>query len=123
MNQQICYASIAIYSKHNAETEITSALGISPSRTGERNGTFSWIYSSQGLSEGGTAEEHACLLKDVFEKKTSQLTRLSEEGAEIRIWVYFGIREINESFVLDKDFVKWISLFDADIYVDVWKSS
>lgn len=61
-------------------------------------------------------------MKDAFEARTKEIIRLVDEGCEIRVWIYFESLDINRAFVLNDDFIGLISLFKADVYVDVWGS-
>ena len=114
------YASIAIYSKRNMAQEISDYLQITPSTATEKNGIFSWIYSTIDAANCGSLEQHVELLRSTFIGRTSELTALSSAGCEFRVWIYFASGEINQAFVLSPEFIKWISVFDSDIYVDVW---
>lgn len=120
IKQLDCYASLAIYSGRNREEEISEALRVSPSLVGERKGIFSWIYSTQNEPHCRTIEQHLRFLKRRIGSGKQELVRFEEEGCEIRIWVYFGIEEMNGSFVLEPNFLAWLSSFGADICVDVW---
>lgn len=120
MTSQICYASLAIYTKSNRENEISELLAVSPSLVGERRGTFSWIYSTKDSPNIASVEKHLRCIREKFEHTTHVLTRLSSEGGEIRVWIYLGLSEINHAFVLPDDFIKWLASFDADICVDTW---
>lgn len=123
MTSQICYASLAIYTKSNRENEISEFLGTSPTLVGERRGTFSWIYSTKDSPGIATVEEHLQCIREKFEQATHALTRLSSEDGEIRVWIYLGLAEINHAFVLPEDFIKWLASFSADICVDTWADS
>lgn len=120
MTSNVCYASLAIYAKRDREAEVVSLLGDAPSLTGERRGTFSYIYSTRGAFESASIEEHLQYIQDRFLASTQALVSLSAEGCEMRIWIYFGIAEINRAFVMRDGFIKWLSLFGADVCVDAW---
>ncbi|WP_162435336.1 DUF4279 domain-containing protein [Pseudoxanthomonas koreensis] len=120
MSSSVCYASLAIYAKHDREAEIVDLLGSAPSLAGERRGTFSCIYSTRDVLEHASVEEHVQYLQEKFSDSTQALTRLSDEGCEIRVWIYFGVAQVNRAFVLQDGFIKWLSLFNADVCVDAW---
>jgi len=120
MNPPIFYTSLAIYSKQDISDEIERVLEVIPTRTGEKGGTFSWIYSTQGASNCHTIEEHLQLLKSQFYKKTHELNVLSAEMSEIRVWIYFGMEDVNQAFIVSPELISWLSVFGADVCVDVW---
>jgi len=120
MTSNVCYASLAIYTKHDREAEIIGLLGDAPSLTGERRGTFSYIYSTRNMIENASIEEHLQCIQDRFSDLTQALVSLSDEGCEMRIWIYFGVAGINRAFVLQGGLIKWMSSFGADVCVDAW---
>ena len=120
MVSSICYASLAIYAKRDREEEIAGLLGDTPTLTGERRGIFSCIYSTRGVVESASIEEHLQCIKDKFSDATQALVRLSGDGCEMRIWIYFGVAETNHAFVLQDGFIRWIASFGADVCVDAW---
>ncbi|MEO8460331.1 MAG: hypothetical protein ABI451_07370 [Dokdonella sp.] len=120
MTQRVCYASLAIYSKSNVLEEISGALQKQPVLTGDRAGKISWIYSTRDELRDGSIEDHLKSLKLQFNGVTQELTRFSKKGLDIRVWIYFGAKDVNQSFLLSEDFLTWISMFGADICVDVW---
>lgn len=122
MKQQICYASLAVYSKQDMVQEIGEALRQEPSRTGQRNGTYSWIYSTQDAASCSTVEQHVSLLKATLDPSTQALIRLSKNGCEIRAWIYFGLIDTNQAFVMSAEFITWLASFGADICVDAWSN-
>lgn len=119
MTSGVCYASLAIYAKRDREAEIVGLLG-TPSLTGEKRGNFSYIYSTRGTIEHASVEEHLHYIQDRFSGSTEALVRLSEEGCEMRVWIYFGVAQVNHAFVLQESFIKWLSSFSADVCVDAW---
>lgn len=120
MKQQVCYTSLAIYSKQDITQDVCEALQRAPSRTGERNGTYSWIYSTQNESGISTVEQHIDLLKEYLNVGTEALIRMSREGCEMRVWIYFGLTDANQAFVVPPRFLAWLASFGADICVDIW---
>lgn len=119
--KQVVYASLAIYSPGNREGEISRALKMPASLVGERRGTFSWIYSTKGDMRYGTVEQHLQALKDCFAGVSHELSRFAANGCDMRIWIYFETSELNTAFVLEPDFIAWLSSFGADVCVDVWR--
>jgi hypothetical protein len=119
MKSNVCYASLAIYSKVDFSNDIFRELDVAPSRSGEKAGNFHWIYSTQ---EAGfrTVEKHLEQLMSWFEERTTGLKRLVDRGAEIRIWVYFGVAQINQAFVISPETIRWLAELGADVCVDVW---
>jgi hypothetical protein len=117
---QVCYASLAIYSGQQIKEVLSQALQVSPSLVGEKRGCFSWIYSTQDDLKSERIEDHLEALRSRFACHTDQLIRFVQEGCEVRVWIYYGVGEVNGSFVLDPSLIAWLSSFSADICVDVW---
>ena len=122
MASQVCYASLALYSKQKIEEEISAALGATPTLVGNRRGIFSWIFSTQDVTGLETVEDHVQSIRRHFAAHTEELVRLSKSGCEVRVWIYFGIAEVNRSFVLSAELIDWLSRFEADVCVDVWSN-
>ena len=120
MKPQVCYASLAIYSKRDCLEEVSRVLDIAPTTYREKSGVFSWIYSTKDEKSCKDLEQHLKLLRHRFNEATDNLVRLSHGDFEIRLWVYFGVGEINSSILLEEELIAWLALFRSDIYVDVW---
>lgn len=120
MGQPVCYVSLAIYSKRECGNRVGEVLRISPSLVVERNGTYSWIWSTKDELEENSVEDHFRLIKKMFFTRTQELISLASDGFEIRLWIYFGLSEANRSFVVDTELLKWLSSFGSDICVDAW---
>lgn len=118
------YASLAVYSENDLIDEVSRGLDAKPSRSGKRNDYFFLIYSTKEISLADSIEGHLLHLKSTFVSQTHELARLANEGARIRIWIYFGYGGynggINGSFVLSDEIITWISSFKGEIYIDVW---
>ena len=118
------YASLAAYSENDLIDELSRGLDAKPSRSGKRNDYFFWIYSTKDICFADSIEGHLLHLKSTFVSQTQELARLANEGAQIRIWIYFGYGGynggINGSFVLSDEIINWISSFKGDVSVDVW---
>lgn len=56
MKAQVCYASLAIYFKRDIEGKVTKLLETTPTSVGEKDGNFSWIYSTRHNSACETLE-------------------------------------------------------------------
>jgi len=117
---QVCYASLAIYSKRERQEEISRTLDISPTTHRETSGVFSWIFSTKDNQSCTDLEQHLKLLRHRFDGVTEKLVRLSRDDCEMRLWIYFGAEEINSSILLEEELVAWLARFRADVYVDVW---
>ncbi|MBN8793259.1 MAG: hypothetical protein J0I01_13620 [Stenotrophomonas nitritireducens] len=122
MKSQICYASLAVYAKYDRAAELLDFMGGAPTLTGERGGGFSYIYSTRGVFDSVSPEEHVEYIKDKFYGSTEFLSRLFGEGCEMRVWVFFEVSEENRAVVLDQGFIEWMSSFGADLCIDVWRS-
>lgn len=114
------YATLAIYSKHPQTDAVTAMLEIEPTRVGEKRGIFSWLFSTAEINRSNRIEDHAEEILNVFGSRVEQLKELGSAGSEIRLWVYFGLSEPNQAFVLSPALVEFLSSLGADICVDVW---
>lgn len=71
-------------------TQITRALGVSPSSAGRMGGVGSWELCSEARVEAADAEENLKWILDQVEAKKSVLDGLKRSGCEIEI---FFVRE------------------------------
>lgn len=118
------YASLAIYSKDSLSERIKINIDLIPQADGKRGDNFHWIFSTKEIFFSENIEDHLDFLKEKFIGSTKYLSSLKEEGAEFRVWIFFkygGFNGgINGSFVVSEEIVGWLSLFGADLYIDVW---
>ena len=120
VKQSVCYVSLAIYSKKEFGEKVSEVLQISPSFVGERNGIYSWIWSTKDELQKGSVEDHFNLLENIFFTRTQKLIDLNSDNFDIRVWIYFGLNESNRSFVIDSKLLMWLSSFGSDVCVDAW---
>jgi hypothetical protein len=115
-----CYVSLVIYSKSDIGNEISEKLGALPFRAGEKNGIYSWGYTTNKNGEKETVEENLRLIRGIFSNAADWFIELSKQGCLFRLWIYFETREVNKGFIIDDDDIKWLHSFGADIYVDIY---
>ena len=120
MKPQTCYASLAIYSDRECLEKVGRVLDRKPTSYREKSGVFSWVYSTKDEKYCENLEQHLSLLRCRFDDVTENLVRLSHEGFDIRLWIYFVVEDINRSVLLEEKFIAWLVSFRADVYVDIW---
>lgn len=120
MKPQTCYASLAIYSDRECLEKVGRVLDRKPTSYREKSGVFSWVYSTKDEKYCENLEQHLSLLRCRFDDVTENLVRLSHEGFDIRLWIYFVVEDINSSVLLEEKFIAWLASFRADVYVDIW---
>ena len=114
------YITLAIYSERNEFDTVSRRLGVEPTDCGERNGNFTWRFSTLDTCADDDVEAHAALLMRTFSDANEALMALSRAGFGFRLWVFASFEGINCSFVLPTALVAWLASFGADICVDAW---
>ncbi|WP_190238583.1 DUF4279 domain-containing protein [Marilutibacter maris] len=114
------YLTLAIYSQRNEFDAISGRLGVEPTDCSERNGIYTWRFSTLDACADDDVSAHAALLLRTFSETSDALVALARAGFEFRLWVFASGEDSNYSFVLPDALVAWLASFGADICVDAW---
>jgi len=118
------YATLCLYHHELTPDEITSSLGVSPTRTClkdskriQRNG---WFLNTRETIVSKNIEDHLNHLIEAIEDFKEQLHKFVLMGGEARIFCFWASKTENGGLVLSANLLKKIGELGTELHFDIW---
>lgn len=128
---QETHASVRIFSRSHSSDEISTRLGIAPSKTslradavtaygGDPRSQHGWLLKSDGRCDSRDLRRHIDWLLDILEPAKDQLAQLVEEGARADVNSYWSSKHGHGGPILSPCQMKRLADLNLALGIDIY---